>query len=78
MMFIEWRQSEINRGLYYRNKLENGEIHLNIMLVIFYVLHGLVKSIRSYFKKYALVIVVVKGRAKGISIAEIMFQHELN
>ena len=72
-MFIEWRQSEINRGLYYRNKLENGEIHLNIMLVSFYVLHGLVKSIGSYFKKYALVIVVVKGRAKGISIAKIMF-----
>lgn len=38
------------------------------------VVHGLVKSIRSYFEKHALVIVGVKGRSRGTPIAEIVFQ----
>lgn len=48
------------------------------MLVIFYVLYDLVKSIFSYFEKHALVIVGVKSQAKGTSIVEIVFQLEVN
>eukprot|EP01018_Ginkgo_biloba_P022767 Gb_18303 [translate_table: standard] len=40
------------------------------------VVSGLAKSIRSYFQRHALVKVGVKGRARGTSIAEIVFQLE--
>ncbi|KAH9325768.1 hypothetical protein KI387_005946, partial [Taxus chinensis] len=40
------------------------------------VLSGIAKSIRSYFQKHALVIVSVKGCARGTSIQETVFQLE--
>ncbi|KAL8158731.1 hypothetical protein V2J09_000268 [Rumex salicifolius] len=38
------------------------------------ILSGVAKSIKDHFKKYPLVIVNVKGRAKGTSVQEVIFE----
>lgn len=41
------------------------------------VISGVAKTIKTHFKKYPLAIVNVKGRAKGTTVEEVVFELEV-
>lgn len=41
------------------------------------MISGVAKTIRTHFRKHALAIVNIKGRADGTSIAELIFELEV-